>query len=436
MGKGSHLWMDAIEPKASLVPGWSRATLVLLVGLLASVASAGLASAHGSGSAHPDDWKRLLNIVLVMAAIVATVVYSAITIALWRYGENSTYKRKEPKVHDRKLETIWTIIPAIMVILIVIFSVQVMTETLEAPEDSIHIQAIGRQFQWEFVYPDNTSSINEVWVEEGHPVVFDITSEDVLHSFFLPSFYLKVDAFPKRSDEGYFVAEPAGTYDIFCAEFCGQAHHSMRAELHIFERGLSDKPYGPPPGQGPSPPEVDHRNVTLELSEEGGPTAERPWSITPSIIQVPHWAEVSLKVWNNGSQPFDLVLNPPYSRTIEVIPPGEFRYMNFTAELPSAGTSVYSSGNDSEGVFHRDKGLEATFVVVGDTSSEGPHAEEEGDSLLLTIIIAASIIVLAVLILAAFKHPPDEPQDAHPEPETVDEEDGSEERTEDGGDGG
>jgi len=378
--------------------------MLALVATFSAVALAGPASAHAAGSAHPDEWDRLLWIVLIMAIIVATIVYSIIALALWRYRESSPYVRKEPSTHNFKLEAVWTTIPVILVAVIVVLSFQVLQTTEDLPEDGIHIEVIGKQFEWLFVYPDNTTSTNDIWVEEGQTIIFKIRSLDVIHSFWLPDFRLKVDAFPNYVDDAYIIAEPAGDYPIVCAEFCGDIHSEMLGTLHIYKKGLSDKPYGPPPGEVPPPPEVEQVTVDIELREDGGPGTAAPWSMRPSLIEISEGAEVTFRVWNNGTEAHGFYLPSPYDRTIVEISPGEFIYMNFTADLPTRGITAYCPDDD-----HRVKGMKTTVVVKaeqldGGTGTEGPSFPSLGFLYGLGLLLLGGVMVAAIREPKGAKH--------------------------------
>ncbi len=372
--------------------------MLALLTAMSAVAVSGTVSAHAAGSAHPDEWDRLLWIVLGLGIAVGIFVFSIMVVAIWRYRETSPYVRKEPITHNFRLEAVWTIIPVILVTIVVILSLQVLSTTEDIPEEGIRIEVVGRQFEWEFIYPDNTTTIDEVWVEEGQTVIFEIWSEDVIHSFFLPDFRLKVDAFPNYVDEVYIIAEPAGDYQIICAEFCGDIHSEMVGTLHIFEKGLSDKPYGPPPGEIPPPPAVEEITFDLELREDGGPGAAAPWSINPSLISVKEDAEVTLRVWNNGTESHGFFLQPPYDRTITEIPPGEFRYLNFTAKHPTRGVLAFCPEED-----HRVKGMKTTLVVEAETVEDGAGADEAEMS--PSLLFGSALAVLGVTLVVAVREP-------------------------------
>jgi cytochrome c oxidase subunit II len=372
-------------------------------------ALAGTATAHAAGSAHPEEWNRLLWIVLGLGIAVGVFVFALMAVAIWRYRENSPYIRKEPSTHNFKLEVVWTIIPVILVTVVIVLSLGVLSTTEDIPNEGLHIDVIGRQFEWEFIYPDNTTSIDEVWVEDGQTVIFTIWSEDVIHSFFMPDFKLKVDAFPNYKDTVYIVATPPGEYQIVCAEFCGDIHSEMLGTLHVFKKGLSDKPYGPPPGEAPPPPVVEVAIFDVELREDGGPNATVPWSIDPSIIEVNETAEVTLRVWNNGTQTHGFSLQPPYNRTITEIPPGEFRYLNFTAEHPTRGVQAFCPDDD-----HRTKGMNTTLVVNPERVEAGVGTEEAEIS--PRYLYGGALALLGVVMVTAiWRKPRDEEADDQPD---------------------
>jgi len=407
MGKGSHGW----QPSGTVVPGerhWSSHISAVVLGaaiLLIGLASS--AAAHAAGSAHPDEWDQLLLIVLGLGTIVAIIVYSILVLGLWRYRESSNYLRKEPSTHNTKLEIVWTIIPVILVTIVIVLSIDVMRTTEDLPEEGITIEVIAKQFEWEFVYPDNTSTMDEVWVEEGQIVIFEIHSEDVIHSFALPDFRLKVDAFPNYVDYAYIIAEPAGDYDIYCTEFCGDLHSSMLGTLHIYPNGTNDKPWGPPPGEIPPPPETEEITVDLEMREDGGPNAEQPWSITPSYLELPYEADVTLRVWNNGTENHTFRLEDPYDRYIENIPPGEFRYLNFTSDMPTGGIKGYCDLDD-----HREQGLVTLIVVEQVRGGEGIVVEDANDAI-LPFLYGLAILIFAVMAFMALRTPKAEKHEDH-----------------------
>jgi hypothetical protein len=111
-------------------------------------------------------------------------------------------------------------------------------------------------------------------------------------------------------------------------------------------------------------------------------------------------------VVNNGSETFNLVLSPPYDLVVEDIPPGEERYLNFTADMPTAGAACFCGIDD-----HRDKGLEAILVVTEQAEGEAYETDEGAASWLFGAIMAAGVLVSLATFYIAFRPPPARPEE-------------------------
>jgi cytochrome c oxidase subunit II len=100
-----------------------------------------------------------------------------------------------------------------------------------APEDSMIVYVTAKQWMWKFAYPEGARSIARLYVPVGRPVQLVMTSRDVIHSFFVPSFRVKQDVVPGRYTTLWFEAVAAGNYPVLCSQYCGTAHSTMRAEV-------------------------------------------------------------------------------------------------------------------------------------------------------------------------------------------------------------
>ena len=89
------------------------------------------------------------------------------------------------------------------------------------------IQVIGKQWMWKIQHPGGRKEINELHVPLGRPVVLQMTSQDVIHSFFVPAFRMKQDVLPGRYSEQWFTATRIGEYHLFCSQYCGTSHALM-----------------------------------------------------------------------------------------------------------------------------------------------------------------------------------------------------------------
>lgn len=101
------------------------------------------------------------------------------------------------------------------------------------PGDAIEVYVTGKQWMWKFAYPNGRQSLGVLTVPLGRPVRLIMTSRDVIHSFFVPAFRLKQDVLPGRYVSLWFTATEPGTWDVFCAEYCGLSHSRMRASVHV-----------------------------------------------------------------------------------------------------------------------------------------------------------------------------------------------------------
>ncbi len=135
------------------------------------------------------------------------------------------------------LETVWILIPSLVVVAFFYYGYIVFRDIRTPPPGATDIHAVSRQWLFEFRYPDGRKSINELRVPAGSPVKLILSSDDVIHSFYIPAYRLKQDMVPGQYTTLYLHPDKAGTYDILCAEYCGVAHSTMRAELIVMEPG-------------------------------------------------------------------------------------------------------------------------------------------------------------------------------------------------------
>lgn len=101
------------------------------------------------------------------------------------------------------------------------------------PPDAQDVYVTGKQWMWQFAYPEGRGSVGVLIVPAGRPIRLIITSRDVIHSFYVPAFRIKRDALPGRYTTTWFEAPKAGTHDIYCAEFCGTEHSRMWASVVV-----------------------------------------------------------------------------------------------------------------------------------------------------------------------------------------------------------
>lgn len=171
-----------------------------------------------------------------LVGITATMIYFVI-----RY--NKTKRSKSEFIEGNlSLEIIWTVIPVILVSFMFYFGWTDWKMLKNPPKNTFNITSTARMWSWSFKYPNNTVT-DTLYVPINKPVKIDLKSADVIHSLYIPSFRVKQDVVPGNSNFLWFIAEKEGTYDVFCAEYCGLRHAYMTTAVVSMSPAAFDKWY-------------------------------------------------------------------------------------------------------------------------------------------------------------------------------------------------
>src|SRR5262249_25511629 len=141
----------------------------------------------------------------------------------------------EPVHGNLTLELVWTIIPLIIVIFTFAWSVMIYFDQVRIPDNATEIFVVGKQWMWKIQHGEGPREMNELHVPSGQPIKLTITSEDVIHSFYVPGFRIKADAVPGKYNFMWFQGTKPGKYHLFCAEYCGTKHSQMIGWVYIME---------------------------------------------------------------------------------------------------------------------------------------------------------------------------------------------------------
>lgn len=211
----------------------SAAPALLSLAVLLTLSACGFTEYPNSTFNHTTDFNTsidaLFSRLVFWGTIVFVVVEAALIFTIIRY-------RKRPggapakQIHgNAALEITWTAIPAIILVLIAVPTVKTIFETQKpAPAGSLTVEVVGHQWWWEFRYPElGITTAGELVVPSGRTVSLEMTTADVLHSFWLPQFAGKRDVFPGRYNNLWFKAEVEGNFPAQCVEFCGVQHGRM-----------------------------------------------------------------------------------------------------------------------------------------------------------------------------------------------------------------
>jgi cytochrome c oxidase subunit II len=152
------------------------------------------------------------------------------SVIVWRKRPG----RKTPHITDNlPLELAWSIIPLLLCMGLFFWGVQRWMEAEVAPNEALEITVTAKKWQWAFEYPDGTRTLNEVHLPINKPARFIMSSEDVLHDFFVPDMRVKHDIVPGRYTEIWFTPTVPGLHHATCAEYCGKGHSDMQAKVFV-----------------------------------------------------------------------------------------------------------------------------------------------------------------------------------------------------------
>lgn len=196
---------------------------------------------------------RIDDIYMLILWVTGAIFVLTEGLLLWfvfRYRRRDD-RRAEYSHGNARLELAWTLIPFVIVLLIAWASADVWMEVKAADrtdsaatEADLYLQVSAKQFEWNVTYPgpdgeletdDDFVKRNQIHVPVGRAIRIDLTSEDAIHSFFLPEFRVKQDAVPGMVIPVWFQAIETGEYPIACAELCGLGHYRMRGSLTVHE---------------------------------------------------------------------------------------------------------------------------------------------------------------------------------------------------------
>src|SRR3954470_15912677 len=160
----------------------------------------------------------------------------AILILFFAIKYRRTPGRQAEQIHGSTLlEIIWTVIPLGISMVIFVWGAVIYYRMERAPANPLEIYGVGKQWMWKFQHPGGQREINTLHVPTGRDVKVTLISQDVIHSFFVPAFRVKQDVLPNRYTTLWFRATQAGTYHLFCAEYCGANHSGMIGSVYAME---------------------------------------------------------------------------------------------------------------------------------------------------------------------------------------------------------
>ncbi len=201
------------------------------------------------------------NLLLAVITLIVVVVLALLVYTIWRFGEKRNPVPSQT-THHTMLEMIWTVVPVIILVLVAVPSFKLLYLSDVVPKADMTVKAVAHQWYWSYEYPDNgkftfdATMIADSDIKPGQhrlletdtvvvvpvntTVRVQVASTDVLHSWAMPSFGVKVDAVPGRLNESWFKATREGTYYGQCSELCGINHGFMPIKLQVVSKQAFD----------------------------------------------------------------------------------------------------------------------------------------------------------------------------------------------------
>jgi cytochrome c oxidase subunit 2 len=168
-----------------------------------------------------------------MTAFFTVAIGAALVFFLIKYRRRSQGEIPEQIEGDMRLEITWTVIPFLISMVIFAWGAKLYYQMYTHPAEALEIFVTGKQWMWRAQHPDGQREINELHVPLGRRVKLTMTSEDVIHSYYIPAFRTKTDVVPGRYTVSWFTPTKVGTYHLFCAEYCGTQHSGMIGKVVV-----------------------------------------------------------------------------------------------------------------------------------------------------------------------------------------------------------
>jgi len=181
------------------------------------------------------DW--LFNLILGISVFFFVLIVVVMLVFVVKYRRREGWETApESTSHNTLLELTWTGIPIAIVVVIFFFGFKSYLNISTPPANAYQIQVSGQKWNWSFTYPNGYVDQN-LHVPADRPVELLMTSVDVIHSFYVPAFRVKMDVVPGRYTKAWFEATMPGEFNIFCAEYCGTGHSDMSAMVIVHPSG-------------------------------------------------------------------------------------------------------------------------------------------------------------------------------------------------------
>jgi cytochrome c oxidase subunit 2 len=177
----------------------------------------------------------LMTYISAVCLFFAVAITIAIVYFFFKYHRTESHAVGAPLREDPRLETFWIVIPLILAMTMFSWGAVVYVDYRRAPQDTLDIYVIGKQWMWKAQQPNGIREINELHVPVDRNVRLILASEDVIHDFYVPAFRVKMDAVPGHYNTMWFRPTKPGRYHFFCSQYCGTSHAIMGGWVTVMQ---------------------------------------------------------------------------------------------------------------------------------------------------------------------------------------------------------
>ncbi|MES2769114.1 MAG: cytochrome c oxidase subunit II [Bdellovibrionota bacterium] len=192
------------------------------------------------GSTIAKEVDLLFDFTVWSSVLACIILLGGMTFFIIKYQRRSDNDKTAHISHNHLLEFIWSFIPLVIFLGMFYWGWHVYSKMRTFPADAMEISITGRQWAWDMTYSTGKKVTNELVIPVETPVVLNMTSVDVIHSFYVPSFRVKQDVVPGKRSKMWFQSDKLGDYELFCTEFCGTAHSGMIGKVRVVTRAEYD----------------------------------------------------------------------------------------------------------------------------------------------------------------------------------------------------
>jgi cytochrome c oxidase subunit II len=171
---------------------------------------------------------------LIVSAMMVGLIFTALVYFAARYRKQQGVLAEQIE-GSTPLEITWSVIPFGVFMVIFLWGAVVYFKGRTPPQDATEVYVVAKQWMWKLEHAEGQREINELHVPVGRDVKLIMTSQDVIHSFFIPAFRMKQDVIPGRYTVAWFRATKPGTYHLFCTQYCGTQHSGMIGDVVVQE---------------------------------------------------------------------------------------------------------------------------------------------------------------------------------------------------------